>query len=528
MFHIKTGFCAILAFSGSLALTGCDNDSDPIASTTPENPDTPEATETGVAQKGPFRAGGTAEAIILANDGTTGNQQLDGTIAENGQYQFEEIPWTGPTLLRMQGEYFDETAANFSTSSRTLEAVIRVLESTPPNANVNLFTHFTAARTRSLMAGGTDFDSALTQARSDAQAAFGLSSAPADLNLLNARDELESDSANLLLFSAASLDADIGQAGLDTLAADFADDGRINGDGADELAAINDAGSDELLENARLALQNQYGVTPPNAAGGGGFAWLLDACTAAKLDNPRVFCENTTFRGDHLDDSGEFVIFVPLVKGHYTIELFGDNSVDDDNTGSCRWTVYSEPDLNASELGDSDADGFFCGVEDVTTFRLDANEKYYVRPVVEKDDENGPVARFTLNATRVSEGSESTTAAREIPINQKVDATVGRLIQTSDESFYRFTVGQGKYTITATDFPCGTDNGGLRLELYEDGFSNQIARDWEEGKCNQTIETSLDAGEYYLKVINFLPGFNRDSFRPSPGQVDYTLEVNSQ
>ncbi len=525
MFHMRKGSTAILALTLSVAVTGCGDDSDSTAGTTPDDP---EITGTGVAQKGPFRAGGTAEAVLLTNDGSEGGQQLTGTVGENGQYEFEEISWTGPTLLRMQGEFFDETTSNFSGSARTLTAVTSVSDSTPPDANVNLFTHFTAARTRSLMAGGAEFDSALGQARSDAQAAFGLNSAPADLDLLNATGELESDSANLLLFSAAALEADIGQTGLDALAADFADDGQINGDGADELAAINDAGTDELLENARLALQNQYGVTPPNTNGGSGFAWLLDACTVAKLDNPRVVCENSTFRGDHLNDSGEFVIFVPLVTGHYTIELFGDNSADNDNTGRCSWTVTSEPELSASELGDSNDAGIFCGVEDVTRLRLDADEKYYILPSVEKDDENGPRARFTLNATRVSEGDESTTAARKIPVNEKVEATVGRLIQTSDESFYRFTVDGGSYTITATDFPCAGEDGGLRLELYKDGFSNQIARDWEEGKCAQTIETSLDAAEYYLKVINFLPGFNRDSFRPSPGQLDYTLEVSSQ
>src|SRR5699024_4709492 len=110
------------------------------------------------------------------------------------------------------------------------------------DANVNLLTDLTAARTAHLMGAGRDYADARTQAQGELGKVVDISSAPQALNLLNASaTDHEKDSANLLLFSAALLSAGIDQPGIDMLAADFADDGMINGDGADTFSAIQKA-----------------------------------------------------------------------------------------------------------------------------------------------------------------------------------------------------------------------------------------------------------------------------------------------
>ncbi|MGM0564936.1 MAG: hypothetical protein ACQES2_11440 [Pseudomonadota bacterium] len=324
----------------------------------------------GVVQKGPFQPGGDATLESLAGDGSPGSESVTGEIVDNGEYQIPDASWQGASLLSLAGTYFDETAGTFSGDKRTLHAVLSVPADT--RGNVNLYTHLTAARARQLMSDGDDFSAAHDQARNEMKGLVGVTEDPADLDVLGEGE----DSANLLLFSAASLEAGVDQTGLDALAADFADDGQVNGSvdgsGSTVWADIREAAANNanLLSDARSALQSQYGETPPQG-GGSNPGWLLSGCEAAKLTEPRVLCTGDSFDGEARDtsddDSGEFVTFIPEHSGHYTVELFGDASKPDDNTNQCSWTIYSEEDLGSSDLGDSAADGSFCGVEDTPT-----------------------------------------------------------------------------------------------------------------------------------------------------------------
>ncbi|WP_211277025.1 hypothetical protein, partial [Tamilnaduibacter salinus] len=75
-------------------------------------------------------------------------------IGENGDYSLSITEWSGPTAITLEGEYFNETTGTFSGQPRTLEALTNVESGAPLSVNVNLFTHFVAARSRSLMSGG--------------------------------------------------------------------------------------------------------------------------------------------------------------------------------------------------------------------------------------------------------------------------------------------------------------------------------------------------------------------------------------
>lgn len=482
----------------------------------------------GAAQKGPFQMGGDAVATRLTSEGDLSEDSVQGEITENGGYSLplSSIAWSGPTLLVLSGTYFDETTANFSSESRTLHATIDV-DNGALNANVNLYTHFKAARVRRLMSDGDEFTNAVSQAQTELETLTGIVTDPGELDLLSAVPEAEADSANLLLFSAASLAAGLDQPSLDAIADDFADDGLVNGSGEAAFVDVQEAAESDpgLLGDARLALQNQYSTEPPTG-GAGGMAWMLDACTAATLTEPRVMCEGLDFYGNSFDDSEAFVTFIPVVSGHYTVELFGDPNADDDNTGRCSWTVYREADTSASDSGDSGSTDGWCGVEDVTSLRLTGEREYFVRPVVSKDDDDGPIAQFKLSVTRVADGRESAGGAVDIPVGRPFEAVVGTLINTSDESFYRFDIpagAQGSYTITAGGYPCG--DGELELTLYEDAFNSEVDSAREADACSQSLTVPLQMGTYFLSVQNWLGSWNRTTFRPAPAGIEFDLRV---
>lgn len=485
----------------------------------------------GVVQKGPFQPGGTALAVRLDSDGSRTGDSQSGDIGDRGGYELPELGWEGPTLVVLTGTYYDEIAGSFSSDDRELHAVAAAGDGAV-TTNANLYTHLEAHRVRSLMADGDGFADAREQAADELGTLVGIETAAGELDLLEAGDSTEEDSANLLLFSAALLKAGHGQTAIDALADDFADDGAINGGATDEWQAIqNEAEGDTLLSTARNRLQNQYGETPPDpGSGDSGLAWKLSPCESLALSEPRVVCQGEPFYGNHRDDSGEFIPFIPAQSGHYTVELFGDPEASDDNTGLCSWTVYGEADVSATEYGDSGADGSFCGVEDVTNLRLTGGETYYIRPTVAQADADGPDARFKLSVAANAEGRQLSEQAVELTVGETREATIGTLIGASDASYYRFSAGtDGTYTITATGYPCGS--GELRLNLYREGsngFSSEVDRAWDSDVCTQTLETELGAGTYYLAVENWLGSFNRVSSRPAPTGIGFDLLVERQ
>lgn len=268
----------------TIGLAGCDSSSGPDnpSGNQADNPDPATAVAAGNAQKGPFQPGGTAAAFQLQADGSRDDASVSGDITANGGFRLADIDWTGPSELTMSGTYFDEFTGNFSMGANgnaTLNGVIALPGDV--NANVNLFTHFVAARIKQLMADSAAFNDARNRARNELATIMGISAVPSSLNLLqdNGDSAHQSDSANLLLFSAAALAAGTDQADIDAMAADFADDGDINGAGQDAFDDIQQAARNNpgLLDTARTNLQNQYGVTPPDNTSGESPAWTPGA-----------------------------------------------------------------------------------------------------------------------------------------------------------------------------------------------------------------------------------------------------------
>lgn len=476
----------------------------------------------GASQKGPFRSGGTSTAIRLNADGSLSNEQVTGSISERGAYQLSGIDWTGPTLIRMEGTFYDEVAGNFSSENRTLTAVAMVESGTPLEANVNLYTYFAAERVLFLMGEGDSFDGALETANTELQQALGISNAPEDLNLLEAIDGLTEDSANLLLFSAAVQEGGIDQAGLDELAADFADDGQFNGNGADEMQTILDKGTDSLLSDAQLKLKNQYSTEPPDggSGGGSGFGWELSACAAAKLTEPRVFCSGEEFAGTKGNDEGEPVLFFPRESGFYAFSMDGP-----DLSSFAGWTLDSD---TGSEVGSGSADG------NTTVFSLDAGDQYAFSLTLTGLDQAGD--SFTLTEERVSDGRAFDPV--ELEVGSAYNARVGSAASNGGgalTSWYRLATNDGGSHTVRTSGYVAASAGGLKIEVYEGSEGQETVNDINSltqvgfangnGESSSELTEELAAGKPHFILITNTFSDSRKVSGETTGSVEFDLNV---
>ncbi|WP_323752720.1 PKD domain-containing protein [Marinobacter sp.] len=240
----------------------------------------------GVAQKGPLKSGGSVSAERLADDGSLSGDIITTTTDNNGTISLPDSSWSGPSRMTVNGVFFDEFRGGFSDevsggSLDSTELHSALVLPSEANTNVNLFTHFVTARTLHLMDASRTFDQARDQARDELAAILGITSEPNSLNLLSVGGsaQQQEDSANLLLFSAATLAAGLSQAEIDAIATDFANDGEVNGSGQSAFDAIKQATVDtpDLFADARDNLQAMYGVTPPDNVSGQSPIWVPGA-----------------------------------------------------------------------------------------------------------------------------------------------------------------------------------------------------------------------------------------------------------
>lgn len=521
------GYRATLMIGLICALTACGgggSDSSAAGSGGDDGGGGSTASQPNSAQKGPFQPGATVTVAALDDDGAETGQTANVDVGENGEFTLPEVGWTGPSMISVTGTFFDETSGTFTGQARTLKAFAVLPEEA--DANVNLYTHLIAGGMVHYMAQTNESVDTIREVVRDAlRDTTGLQGNPIDLNLLHAAENpQESDGANLLLFSAAFLSAGLDQADLDAMVEDFRGNGKFDGVAETQWRAMQQAANDnpDLLAEAAGALRDQYSSQPP-AGDGSGMAWLPGPCERALLNEPRAVCVGTPFDGEDTNDSDEDVVFVPPVTGRYTVALFGDAGVSDDNTNTCSWTIRQ----GASQQGDSSHTDGFCGVEDMTNATLEGGEEYVIRPKVGRDDAGAP-AYFTLSVYRNADGrSSDPVTIDDFPF----DGRVGTLIGGSDTSYYRFTAGSdGTRTLTLSDYPCANDSH-IRVELFAPpadagskfSSTHRVASSADEQACAQNLQHGFEAGrDYYLRVIN-KTAFMK-TFRPAPGSTDFTIE----
>lgn len=495
----------------------------------------------GVGQKGPFQNGATVMATELGADGLGTGNTVTAQVSAAGDFSLPTLGWSGGTEVAVSGRFFNEYTASFSSGTRSLEAIVNA--SGVMDANVNLYTHLLAARVRALMGGGETLAGARETGLAELQALVGIDSAPEGLDLADSGEASdESDSANLLEFSAAALATGLDQGQFNAIADDFADDGRVNGSatsGGDgrtywEQVQMAPENHPNLLIDARTNIEDQYGTDGPNYSGAVGRAdWRLSACDAAKLDEPRVFCLDETFNGTKGDDEGAPILFYPPEDGFYAFTLT-------DPAGKLSgggWRVFLGQSLSGTDMGDSFNDGT-APYEDVTALDLDAHQAYALQAVLNGLDSPGD--SFQLSATQISEGA----AYYPVPI-EVGEAHSGRVGEFYDSgtnaggpatSWYRLEGGVGRHTIRVSNYPSPTSGGGLQIRVFSaDGDLDAIydlSAVPETGKADPdgttATELTLDLAAdktHFILVTNQFRDFHRTSLRPEAGWVEYDLQV---
>src|SRR5690554_2577343 len=293
----------ILFFTLGLAACGGGSSGSGNSGPTKDNNNGNNTALHGVAQKGPLQQGGTVTLKPLDTNGNPSGGSVSATLDDLGGYSIalDTISWQGPTLITDRGPYFNEMTGVYENTLINTNGLQAVVDSpSEATANINLFTHLVAARTRHLMQHESKlFGAARDQARDELAtllAAGGTDAwpipvsddfAPTLLNLLDRETTqlldypwAEQDSISLLLFSSTLLTAldspdwdslpsgangTSSNEGINKATEDFSDNGEMDGDGKNLLGNMKKAAEDTIgqLDKAKKHLKEKFKKLPP-------------------------------------------------------------------------------------------------------------------------------------------------------------------------------------------------------------------------------------------------------------------------
>lgn len=145
----------------------------------------------GAVEKGPFVLGSAVSVSpVSATGNPTGSVFNTQTVNDLGEFSLE-ISYLGNVALQGEGFYYNEILGRLSTAPITLRGYYEVTADGTQTAYLNLLTHLTSERTRSLMAGGLDLPTAIAQAEDELVVALGIgpvdfdpASRATDMNIL--------------------------------------------------------------------------------------------------------------------------------------------------------------------------------------------------------------------------------------------------------------------------------------------------------------------------------------------------------
>lgn len=213
----------------------------------------------GVAQKGPFIQGSHIYVSELDDELNQTGINFRTEIKNNlGDFELSGISLLTPNVeLSADGYYFNEVDGVLSQSRLVLRSLSNLSDSS--ETNINLLTHITADRIRTLFDGGEDFEEARNKAEEEVLLFFNMDSI--DTGSFSNLDMGDEQEKNALLIAISSIfQGRNSVAELSLLLADFIEDFEPDG-------TIDDAGvRAELEHNAkhldtlslRMHLENHY------------------------------------------------------------------------------------------------------------------------------------------------------------------------------------------------------------------------------------------------------------------------------
>ncbi len=226
----------------------------------------------GKAQKGPFIKGASIVFTKLKANAMRDSRFVEGSVIDStGKYKVQ-LNWVGWTEIKVTGRFFKENNAKISPTEISLLGLIKINPGATSldHINVNLFTHFVIARTRSLL--GQDrslsIEQAHTRSRSDIKVLFStISQTPESLDLSQGSGALKRDNAVLLLFSGSFSEANGDSTLLQKLTDDVADNAKVDGAGKQFFETIaNNSGKPGRLNSFAKNLRQLGEENPPTSA----------------------------------------------------------------------------------------------------------------------------------------------------------------------------------------------------------------------------------------------------------------------
>lgn len=527
--HIRHSLAAVL-FATLFLFLGCggtDSGNDGSAGPTGN-----------AAQKGPFIESTPVTIFQLGDFGERTGEQLQTEVDAEGRWELDGISWhSGPVEVVVEGNYFDENAGTFTDEPRRLRAVT-LLSDDSLEVNVNIYTHIVADRLLDYLAENEDEDEDdrldWSEIREEVRLEFadvvGIEGFAEELDILDARDEVAGDNANLLTFSAALEAAGLNQTQLDEMAEDFGGDGDLDDEGEDHFETIQATALQEgaeMFDRARQNLIDQYGATPPNYSGGTGLAWYGDGCVIQTLFDRRLLCEDASVELQINEGEQDYLRVNVDESASYAIAMQTDNF-----SRSRHWTVYTTRNNDGTfegEIGEAASDGTIA--EDYITQRLAADEDYWI--VLTNDSD---ATLFDIYFYRVSDGTELDPIVLQSGTTRWGVAGTHIGSSGNNDAYYRLDAS-GAHVISVGRYVCGgsvggsTGGRGVELALFErepndvaDPFEGAPdAESAESGACSQSIEYNLASDKtYFVRVRN--QNFTT-AFRPAPIGEDFEIRV---
>ncbi len=260
----------------ALSVTGCnDLDSDGDSGGAGGASGGGLVTLNGAVNKGPFVTGSTVNVSPVGATGNpTGAVYSTQTLNDLGEFSVD-FDYAGLVSLEGSGFYYNEAVGELSGANITLRAFYEVAAAGTQAAHINIITHLSYNRVKTLMTEGSAFTAAVAQAEGELRAALAISPEGFDPGAqgtqMNISGGDNAANAYLLATSAVfakaamrrqrdggSIDANL-QEILNTFGSDLQADGALNEDKVAELAAAKLALDTAAVKTKLAARLNDVG-----------------------------------------------------------------------------------------------------------------------------------------------------------------------------------------------------------------------------------------------------------------------------
>jgi len=400
----------------------------------------------GAGNKGPFKKGSFIVARQLDASGNyiQGKESNTTTIDDKGSYTLNP-GWTGPTEVRIIGEYLNEATGTYM-SDGNISAVINISGST--SAGINIFTDMAASIIREKMAEnqaqnlGKSFDDIKKEAQEIVQKQFNLNLGNAKLEDLDMTSTKNEANAQLLKVSAALMKTPDPKTALQNLVEDIKD-GEVDDAGLGAMQDIQEQAKDIVLEEIANNIENNVeGADAPDK----------DILGTLSLDSNITF-ENINDALPDTEYTQESVVSgvigdsadISITGGTFTVNGVSSNKVSNGDLVTVKVTSSSE--YNQTKTAKITIGGT------IFDFEVKTKEAVRAKDITPDDFDLGYKSNVAVNSTNI--------VSKEVTINGIDDDTP---ISISNGEF---SIDGGAYTSSAT-----TINDGQKVKVRLNASSN--------------------------------------------------------